>query len=143
MLFVCAGALLLCVSASPALSHAACGNYNLDACQEGEHRVTEPGTFVEYPHGYCAVCIVGQCHPYCEPSEDEDVQLAYRQAHGAAVRGDVDVLLQVAASAGGFVFYNAEREAIQLWDCQQSIIIATFRVPRGIAETYIPALQVQ
>ena len=109
-----------------------CGVYDVENCDAQWHKVVEPGEFVINIHYLCGQCLFGQCHPYCIPEEEEeDVKLAYAEVMDAAAAGDVERLVALAPRTNGLAFLNVERNAMQVWNCEKTFIVASLSAPES------------
>ena len=105
-----------------------CGQFFVEGCPEGFHKLQGPSqNGWSNLHGDCAVCISGECHPYCGP-EEEDAQEAYSVAMTSLQVGDVQGLLGLAETIPRYVFVNEERQSVQVLDCQAEKVIGNLRL---------------
>jgi len=77
-------------------------------------------------HGTCSICAYGTCHPVCAPEEeDEETQLAYQSVIRALEEGDFEAVATLAPKLTRFVTFNADRDAVQVLDCDRSRVVAS------------------
>ena len=110
-----------------------CGWYFMDGCAFLWHKVEGPsGSGVVGLHSDCRICITGEgyfdCHPSCEPQDDEETQLAYAEAMQALQVSDRLTLVRLASIIPDYVTYNHERGAVQVLDCERNHVLGSVSV---------------
>lgn len=109
-----------------------CGDFGNDGCGANDHYVWGGGANNKNPHSHCyGPCAPGvACHPVCSEALASNPLLHqnYQALLAAANDGDVSTILELAASAPGFVAFNAERRSLQVKGCTGRSIIANVPV---------------
>jgi len=110
-----------------------CGWYFTEGCDFLWHTVEGPSvTGVMGLHGDCRYCLSGEgpydCHPSCEPQDDEETQLAYAEAMQALQASDRVTLVRLASVIPDYVTYNHERGAVQVLDCERNLVLGSVSV---------------
>lgn len=111
-----------------------CGWYFFGGCDDGWHKVQGPAPDGYHNlHGDCRLCILGDCHPTCGVSEEEeDVQLAYERALDALANGRIEALLSGARQIPEYVVVNPERGSVQVMDCRKEFVVGSLLIPDGM-----------
>lgn len=111
------------------------------------HKVLCPAGFgVRNCHSDCGDCLYGNCHPTCgytvAPGVSGDADRRYVTLLELADRADVEGLIGAAALLPQKIFYNAERDAVQLVACDGVSIAASIPISsaavRLLAQAVLP-----
>lgn len=122
-----------------------CGSVSFDGCQGGQHALPSGTPSNKYAHGGCYTCSDGfPCHPVCNPAPTDEAPaefLAYQRAMKAAVRGDLDAMIQIGLRIpNGRIVYNASRQSVQYLNCNRSAVIASFGIRNAFQELMVAKL---
>lgn len=125
-----------------------CGKFVFEGCGSGHKVLAEVPAIIQGTHSECKVCS-GQdpidCHGECAATEDFSSlsQAAYQSLLAVANSGDLRAVLSLSRVVNGAVFYNHQRNAIQILDCTRSGVIASLNVDdkaiQEVAAVSLPA----
>lgn len=126
-----------------------CGKFVTEGCGSGHKVSIQVPAIVLGAHSECMIC-TGQdpidCHGTCQISENFStlIQTAFQSLLAVANSGDLTAVLSLSRVVNGTVFYNAQRNAIQILDCTRSSIVASLNVRtksmQEIAAVSLPAM---
>lgn len=114
-----------------------CGKVDTTVCAGGgAHKVLlEVPALSKGTHSDCRVCsgqYISDCHPSDGCAEMFEFGAmavsAFRSILESANEGDVGAILALSREVQGAVFYNAQRNAVQILDCSRSQVMASIRV---------------
>lgn len=104
------------------------GCFNMWYCGGGHYMLQGPVGAYQVYHGECKICIdQGGCHDGCGATE-AGKKADYARMVAAAATADVDGLIEAAKTMPEYVYFNAQRDAVQVLACDQRTIIASVPV---------------
>lgn len=146
-LAIVAAALFVLFNAQSA-SADACGVYNT-CLGLGDHRVACPGgtNQVRNCHAACGECVFGECHPGCAVSAVPGISEHYADRHMRLVEvassGSASDLLAANDVLPGSLYFNRERDSVQLVGCDGRSVIANLPIvspeERAVAASRLPS----
>jgi hypothetical protein len=108
-----------------------CGTCATTVCGiTDQHHSVSGGGDLQGSHDFCLRCTGGGCGCHSSggcglPAPEAALFVA---ASNAIQRGDLSAVIQVGRSVPGMVVFNRRRNAVQLWSCDGTILVASVNV---------------